>query len=244
MPTRLGIPLVPNACFVWERGVGSVQIVAAPITSLLPSSRLPNPQATNPNWTFYDATGCYLAAGFRDFWNQSGGLPVFGYPLTEEFDELNPASGQAVTVQHFERERFEYHPELAGTPYAIELGRLGAEEAAREGLLSTQPFLPLPSTTRSGGQCSFFALTGHQVCGDFRPFWQSHGLDMGDPGISSRESLALFGYPISRPFIDPATGLLTQYFDRAVFEEHSQAPASGRVELRRWGAVALAARGW
>ena len=31
----------------------------------------------------------------------------------------------------------------------------------------------------------------------FRAPWQSHGLESGDPGVSFRESLALFGYPIS-----------------------------------------------
>jgi hypothetical protein len=32
-----------------------------------------------------------------------------------------------MTVQYFERARFEWHPDLSGTPYEVLLGRLGAE---------------------------------------------------------------------------------------------------------------------
>jgi len=39
-------------------------------------------------------------------------------------------------VQYFERERFEYHPESAGTPYEVELGRLGAQVARQRGFLA------------------------------------------------------------------------------------------------------------
>jgi hypothetical protein len=55
----------------------------------------------------------------------------------------------------------------------------------------------------------------------FRSYWQSHGLEFNDPGISYHESLALFGYPISEEYIDPDTGLVTQYFERARFEDSS-----------------------
>jgi spore germination protein len=46
----------------------------------------------------------------------------------------------------------------------------------------------------------------------------SHGLDFGDPGVSIRESLALFGFPISEPFIDADSGWIVQYFERARLE--------------------------
>lgn len=92
--------------------------------------------------------------------------------------------------------------------------------------------------------CEFFATTGHLVCGDFMQYWESHGLDFGDPGISFRESLALSGYPISEQFTDPQTGLMTQYFERAVFEYHPDNPSAYKVLLKRLGAAELAARGW
>jgi peptidoglycan/xylan/chitin deacetylase (PgdA/CDA1 family) len=76
----------------------------------------------------YAATGHRLCFGFRDYWNANGGLTIFGYPLSEEFTE------NGYTVQYFERARFEYHPEHAGTPYVILLGRLGADQLAERGL--------------------------------------------------------------------------------------------------------------
>ncbi|HUY99111.1 MAG TPA: hypothetical protein VMU89_02080 [Thermomicrobiaceae bacterium] len=188
--------------------------------------------------TYFPPTGHSLALGFRAFWERNGALPVFGYPLTEEFSESER------TVQYTERQRFEYHPELVGTPYEVELGLLGVTEAQRQGLLGTEPFRPLWSGTESDANCRFLPETGHRLCFGFKAYWQSHGLDMGDPGVSFRESLALFGYPISEEFVDPATGLVTQYFERAVFEYHPNNPDPYKVELRRLGAEEIAARGW
>ncbi|HEU5424150.1 MAG TPA: murein L,D-transpeptidase, partial [Nitrolancea sp.] len=58
-------------------------------------------------------------------------LAVFGYPISEEFQEQNPADGKMYTVQYFERARFEYHPEFKGTPYEVELGLLGRQTMPR-----------------------------------------------------------------------------------------------------------------
>jgi hypothetical protein len=202
------------------------------------------PSATSSDWIYFPETGHYLAYSFKAFWEQSGGLPAFGYPLTEEFDEPNPDSGQILTVQYLERQRFEWHPEHAGTPYAVELGRLGAADAARRGLLATPPFQPLPPETGSDAACTFVPETGHRLCHGFRAFWAGHGLELGDPGISERESLALFGYPLSEEYVDPATGLVTQYFERARFEYHPDNPEPYRILLGRRGAEELATKGW
>ena len=69
-------------------------------------------------------TGHSLAYGFRAFWQQHGGLATFGYPISEELRERNPDTGLVYTVQYFERARLEYHPEYAGSDYAVLLGRL------------------------------------------------------------------------------------------------------------------------
>jgi hypothetical protein len=69
-------------------------------------------------------------------------------------------------------------------------------------------------------------------------------LDLGDPDISFGESLALFGYPISEEFVDPATGLVTQYFEHAVFEYHPDNPEPYKVLLRRLGAEEMKRRDW
>ena len=52
----------------------------------------------------------------------------------------------------------------------------------------------------------------------------------GDWGISYRESPALFGYPISDEFTDPATGLTVQYFERQRLEYHPANPPAWQVE--------------
>jgi hypothetical protein len=214
-------------------------VQSARINDILPSAARPDPGKTSPDWFYFPETGHYLSFGFKHFWQASGGLPVFGYPLTEEFTQHN------LTVQYLERQRFEYHPEFAGTPYETELGRLGAEDAAQRDLIGTQPFQPavIPSTA-VGDTCSYFDETHHAVCGGFLAYWQSHGLDFGDRGISFRESLALFGYPISEEFVDPATGMTVQYFERAVFEYHPNNLDPYKIELRLLGRDALSSMGW
>jgi hypothetical protein len=90
--------------------------------------------------------GHSLAAPFLDYWESQGGLPIFGYPLSEMFYEVSPTDGNTYLVQYFERNRFEYHPELAGTPYEILLGLLGSEYLAAQS--GTSPVVaPAPSPT-------------------------------------------------------------------------------------------------
>jgi len=207
-----------------------------------PATRIPAFPST-PERRYFPETGHSLSHGFKAFWERSGGLPIFGYPLTEEFSEINPDLGKPFTVQYFERQRFEYHPELAGTPYEVQLGRLGVEDAKRRGLLGHPAFQPIPASAISG-DCWFFPETGHAVCDRFLAYWRSYGLEFGDPGISFRESLALFGYPISEPFTDPVTGLTIQYFERARFEYHPENPEPYQVLLGLLGRDLVRAKGW
>lgn len=81
--------------------------------------------AANPDVQFFKETGHTLRGRFKAFWEAYGGLTQFGYPLSEELQEFNPASAQLPTVQWFERARFELHPEFAGTRYEVELWPLG-----------------------------------------------------------------------------------------------------------------------
>src|SRR5690349_5161196 len=70
---------------------------------------------------------------FSDYWENNGGLPVFGYPITAAAREVNADTGQAYLTQWAERNRFEVHPENAGTPYAILLGLLGKDRLRQLG---------------------------------------------------------------------------------------------------------------
>jgi hypothetical protein len=76
---------------------------------------------------YFAETGHRLCGGFRGYWEARGGLWMFGYPISEEFEERNPDTGQVYIVQYFERARFEWHPENLGTNYEVLVGRLGAQ---------------------------------------------------------------------------------------------------------------------
>lgn len=62
-----------------------------------------------------------------EYWKQYGGIPQFGYPVSEQFEEVSATDGKTYTVQYFERNRFELHPEKAA-PYEVELGLLGVQQ--------------------------------------------------------------------------------------------------------------------
>ena len=71
----------------------------------------------------FPETGHWLCHGFRDYWEQFGGLAIFGYPLSDEF--VDPATGRV--TQWFERARFEWHPGVWPERFDVLLTRLGAE---------------------------------------------------------------------------------------------------------------------
>jgi hypothetical protein len=77
--------------------------------------------------TYFSETGHSLSYGFRSYWLANGGLEIFGYPISEEFEETSATDGQTYTVQYFERARFEYHPESVGTGAEVQLGLLGRQ---------------------------------------------------------------------------------------------------------------------
>ncbi len=93
------------------------------------------------------ATGHTLRGTFLHYWQANGGLAVFGFPLTEEFTEKNAADGKTYTVQYFERNRFEYHPENAGGRYEVLLGLLGAETLTKNRQVLDRPIAQVPDYT-------------------------------------------------------------------------------------------------
>ena len=84
---------------------------------------------------YFEDTGHSLSGGFLKYWQTHGGLPIYGYPLTEPFEETNPDDGKIYLVQYFERNRFELHPEFAGTDNEVLLGLLGTLVAQQRGYL-------------------------------------------------------------------------------------------------------------
>jgi hypothetical protein len=78
----------------------------------------------SPGSTLFPETGKRLGGGFLAYWRERGGLPLYGYPLTDEFTETSDLNGKPYTVQYFERAVFEWHPENA-PPYNVLLSQLG-----------------------------------------------------------------------------------------------------------------------
>jgi sortase (surface protein transpeptidase) len=163
-------------------------------------------------------TGYCIAGPIRDFWERNGGLMVFGFPITPQQPEL--AEGRPTQVQWFERSRLELHPENA-PPYDVLIGRMGADRLTQQ----RRNWKTFPRGA-AAPECRTFAETGHAVCGDMLAAWQASGLNLDDdPSISDRESLALFGLPLSDAMPERQSGGQTytvQWFERARFELHPE----------------------
>ncbi|MBX0327005.1 hypothetical protein K2Z83_04825 [Oscillochloris sp. ZM17-4] len=182
----------------------------------------------------FPATGHSIGGDIRAFWESRGGLARFGYPLTEEIVEPEPGSGRPRVVQYFERARFEHFPELSGTPYVIQLSRLGEAALQRQGF----DWRSLPYQTEAPPECRIFPETGRRLCPPFLAAWEQAG------GID------LVGLPLTEaaPVADEASGerYAAQYFERARIEHHPvqagtpyeiQLGLLGREQIARWGGM-------
>jgi Tol biopolymer transport system component len=166
---------------------------------------------------FPETTGYCISGRIREFWEENGGLPVFGYPITPQREEV--IEDQVLQVQWFERERLELHPENA-RPYDVLLGRLGADRLEQQ----ERNWRDFPDNTARDG-CRFFPETQQNVCGEFLEAWRADGLEIdGQPGKTEIENLALFGLPLSPPQRETIEGqeYIVQWFERARFESHPE----------------------
>lgn len=113
-------------------------------------AQAPLPCESTSTCATFDQTAHSLRGLFRNRWLTNGGLALYGYPLTEEF-QLPASGGGSYTVQYFERNRFEAHPENADDRYKVLLGRLGAEELQRNlAEVSTWKVVGTPSYVDGG----------------------------------------------------------------------------------------------
>ncbi|HUP28033.1 MAG TPA: glycosyl hydrolase family 18 protein [Chloroflexia bacterium] len=156
---------------------------------------------------YFPQTRHSLTGPFLRYWQQKGGLPIFGYPLTEEFTEISHTNGKRYKVQYFERNRFEYHPENKA-PNDVQLGLLGVQVTAGRAFEPASSPVPGPDTV-------FFPQVKHTLSGQFFKHWQDNG------------GLGQFGYPISEPVMEQSRidgkTYTVQYLQRARFELHSLA---------------------
>ena len=176
----------------------------------------------------FPQTGKCVRGLFYAYWLANGALERQGYPITDEFDESDPASGQPHRVQYFERARFEYHQEFVNTPFVVLLGALG-----RPAFEARYP-QGRPATGAVGGD-GCFAQTNRCIQGPFRAYWELAG------------GLAQHGYPISDEFAEVSRSdgqtYTVQYFERARFELHPEfANTPSEVLLGLIGGQQFAAR--
>ena len=191
-----------------------------------------------PRICFKEVPNC-IVGRFAEYWQQNGGLAIFGFPLDAAHQEQ--VEGRGYLVQLFERNRFELHPEKR-RPYDVLLGRLGAERLRQLGRdWQNEPKVSGPP----GDLCFFSKATGHATCGDFFIYFRTHGLEFdGKKGKSEAESVALFGLPITEAAQEIGSDgryYLTQWFERARFEYHPNEPDPYKVLLGRLGAEVVPA---
>ncbi|CAN5709887.1 hypothetical protein BH23CHL2_BH23CHL2_17270 [soil metagenome] len=190
-----------------------------------------SPASANDGARYFELTGHSLEGEFLDYWESNGGLERFGYPRTEVFLEYDPVVGASYLVQYFERARFEYHPEYAGTHSEVLLGHVGRWALDQRGI---DPWLtavePVDGRT-------FFPESGHTLAGLFYEYWSNNG------------GLTRFGYPLSEEIVErsPEDDIVyvVQYFERARMEAHVDAQnGQPMVLLGLLGNEMLRQRGW
>ncbi|GAC1359846.1 MAG: hypothetical protein NVSMB42_19290 [Herpetosiphon sp.] len=193
---------------------GLLTVIVAVGTAGIPRAASAAPA---PRTRYFSQTGHNIATRIKLFWDNNGGLPVFGYPLTEVIVE----NGQQ--VQYFERARFELHPELPDA-FFVSLTHVGRRLV---GARTRGAFAP---QVRVGGE-TFFVETHHGIQGLIKDYWYAHG------------ALPVFGFPLSEQFseVNYADGrpYVVQYFERARMEIHPDLPPEFRIELGLLGSQLL-----
>ncbi len=201
-------------------------VVTTSITALCIATNLGNSSTsvsasaanTNAGTRYFYATGLSISGVFLSFFDRYGGVDTFGYPISNQIVE----NGRP--VQYFERQRFEYHSEAAGTPYEVQLTRLGAEMSRGKSALSpVRPFI-------FSADRIYIQETGHSLSSPFLGYWRANG------------DVRLFGYPISEPVTENRHAV--QYFERVRMEYHPEiADSRYRIELGLLGKEYMQVRG-
>ena len=168
---------------------------------------------------YFPETGHTVRGEFLDYFNQHGGLRIFGYPITEQF-VLNGR-----TMQYFQRARLELYPERQAAQ-RVQLGALG-EALGKQ----------TPATATPGSNSYFqryYPETGHTVAYAFLNFFDANG------------GVATFGYPIADYGPENGSGRIVQYFQRGKMEWYPELATEQRVQLADLGSIhfdLLAAQG-
>ena len=180
---------------------------------LLSSVSATHPQTADERCKYFAETGHYVCDEFLEFHETRGGLEIFGYPLTEAFDD--PTRG--LRVQYFQRARMELHP-YNQEPYRVQAGLLVDELGYRFPPTGSERIPPFNSALQH-----YFPETGHVVSYAFLNYFRKKG------GVD------IFGYPRSEFLYED--GYIVQYFQRARMEWHPEDPSGPRMRLTNLGEI-------
>lgn len=172
-------------------------VMAAVLATLLPVSATP---VAAQDQRCFPETGQCISGAIRQYWERNGGLAVFGFPISGQFQAT--VEGRSLQIQWFERDRLEIQPNGKVTA-----GRLGVEFLE---LLQGERWSNGSIYTPDRGCIVTNPATGHQICGSFARYWQANG------------GLERFGLPITGERVEIINGqsLTVQYFERRRFELH------------------------
>lgn len=193
------------------RRAQSLPIAIVMAALLLGSVAATQPQPPGPNCDYFSESGHYVCDEFLKFYETRGGVEIFGYPLTEAFDD--PTRG--LRVQYFQRARMEWHP-YNPEPYKVQLGLLVDELGYRFAPARPQQMPPFNSATQQ-----YFPETGHVVSHAFLDYFRKKG------------GLDIFGYPRSEFMLED--GHIVQYFQRARMEWHPENLSGPKMQLSNLG---------
>jgi hypothetical protein len=169
--------------------------------TLLAGFSSPQPGFAQTGERCFPETGFCISGPIRAYWERNGGLPVFGYPITVQREEL--AEGRSIQLQWFERDRLEIQADGLVTA-----GRLGDRYLVLQGIYWQQ----LPGDSQAVAGCRFFRETQFNLCQPFLSYWEQNG------------GLERFGFPISRVRDEVINGVSypVQYFERRRMEYHAE----------------------
>lgn len=198
------------------------------------AGRVFDPAQPADNARFFPETQHNIYGKFRVFWEKRGGIARFGFPISEEMDEVSPMDGQVRRTQYFERARFEYHPEdmdgfyqnqeayhgfLLATLHEIELADLGRQVLQKRALYST----------------SMQALPGVP---DWSPeLWQRHiDVDLSQQWLYAYEGdLQVYDAPVATG----RDGFNTPAGDYAVYDKYRMQTMTGSSGGETWNVPSI-----
>ena len=191
----------------------SLLLAAAMVAVLLGSVPATHSQAPVEGCRHFAETGHWVCNKFLEFFDARGGLEIFGFPLTEAFND--PRLG--LQVQYFQHSRMELHP-YNPEPYKVQLGLLVDELGYQFPRVDKRQ---IPS--RNSALHHYFPETGHVVSYAFLDYFRENG------GVD------IFGYPRSEFMYED--GYIVQYFQRARMEWHPEVLSGSQMRLTDLGEI-------